>query len=413
MDIVIIAQYLRDITDFSDNNSRFVYLAKMLCQNQEHQVEIITSDFEHGTKSHFKQYGELPGVTLTVLHESGYPTNICLRRFASHAELARNVREYLDERRRPDVVYAAIPSLDVANAAAAYCDMNDVRFIVDIQDLWPEAFRLKFDVPYVSDAVFLPFQRTADAVYRQADEIIAVSDTYAERGMSVNYKCEKSHTVFLGTDFSDFDRYKAEYQVEKPERELWIGYVGTLGASYDITCVSHAIRILNEDPEAMQFLNRLGYDRIVFQVMGDGPQREEFEEDARSCGIDHHFTGTLPYPEMVGRLCCCDAAVNPINHGAAQSIINKVGDYAAAGLSVFNTLENREYRALIKQYQCGFNCKANDAESVAKAIKKWMSYDRRVQKQVGRNSRRLGEERFDRRHTYQEIVDLILADPAM
>lgn len=407
MDIVIIAQYLRDITSFEDNNSRFVYLAKILSQNPENSVEIITSDFEHGTKTHFKQHGELSGVKLTVLHEDGYPTNICLKRFASHAELGRNVKHYLEERRRPDVVYVAVPSLDVSKAAAEYCKNNDVRFIVDIQDLWPEAFKLKLNVPVISDIVFKPFTHKANFVYQQADEIVAVSDTYAKRGMAVNFKCEKSHTVFLGTDFSVFDYYRTENYIEKTKNELWIGYVGTLGASYDITCISHAIKKVNDDDKAKELLKKLGYEKIVFQVMGDGPQRAEFEADAKACGIDCCFTGYLPYPEMVGRLCSCDLAVNPINHGAAQSIINKVGDYAAAGLFVINTLENREYRNLVNQYHCGFNCQANQADHVAKALIAWLNLDDKTRKKAACNSRRLGEERFDRNHTYQELVKLI------
>ena len=306
MDIVIIAQYLRNIADFESNNSRFVYLAKMLCQNPENQVEIVTSDFAHGTKTHFQSKDSIKGVRLTVLHESGYPTNICLKRFASHAELARNLKAYLNQRKKPDVIYVAVPSLDVANVAADYCEKNQVRFIVDIQDLWPEAFKLKFNVPLISDAVFWPFVHMANKIYRQADEIIGVSDTYAARGGSVNCKCRKTHTVFLGTDFSVFDQYREEYKVVKPENELWIAYVGTLGASYDITCISHAIKIVNQDSRTPELLRQLGCDRIVFQVMGDGPQREEFEADAGRCGIDCVHPQTRSHAQSKSKAACGD-----------------------------------------------------------------------------------------------------------
>ncbi len=35
-----------------------------------------------------------------------------------------------------------MPSLDVAKVAAKYAKENNIRFIIDIQDLWPEAFRM-------------------------------------------------------------------------------------------------------------------------------------------------------------------------------------------------------------------------------------------------------------------------------
>lgn len=40
MDIVIVAQYLRNIEDFEGNNSRFVYLAKMLINRDNSVYEI-------------------------------------------------------------------------------------------------------------------------------------------------------------------------------------------------------------------------------------------------------------------------------------------------------------------------------------------------------------------------------------
>lgn len=67
---------------------------------------------------------------------------------------------------------------------------------------------------------------------------------------------------------------------------------------------------------------------------------------AEEYGVDKIILDTS-YPEMCGRLVACYIAVNPITHGAAQSIINKHGDYAASGLPVVNTQECEEYRNLV------------------------------------------------------------------
>ena len=71
---------------------------------------------------------------------------------------------------------------------------------------------------------------------------------------------------------------------------------------------------------------------------------------------------------MVGLMCSWDMVINPIMHDAAQSITNKVGDYALSGLPVINTQECPEYRELVETYQCGINCRCGDAEDVAKAV---------------------------------------------
>lgn len=396
MDIVIVAQYLRNIGDFSGNNSRFVYLAKELTRDPQNSVEIITSDFYHGTKTHFESVGDLEGVKITALHEGGYPTNVCLKRFSSHKELANNVKEYLRTRKKPDLCYCAIPSLDVAEAVARYCEKNDVRFFVDIQDLWPEAFQMVFRVPVLSDLIFLPLKRQADKIYKTADQIVAVSRTYVERAMRVNRKCAEGKVVFLGTKLETFDENVKNNPVEKPSDEIWLGYCGTLGASYDITCVLDALCILQEK----------GVSVPKFIVMGDGPRKNEFEAYAKEKNIDAVFAGRLPYDQMCGMLSACDIAVNPITHGAAQSIINKHGDYAASGLPVLNTQECEEYRDLVTEYQMGYNCRNNDAEDLAEKMLLLLESET-LRKEMGRNARRCAEERFDRKNSYGVILDLI------
>ena len=169
-DIVIIANFCGSL--LGERNDRFVYLAELLAENNA--VELVTSDFDHGAKRHRETVADYP-FRLTLLHESGYPKNVCLRRFASHRVWGRSVADYLKTRKTPDVVYCAVPSLSAPLAAADYCRERGVPFLIDVQDLWPEAFRMALNVPVVSDLAFLPFRVMADNIYKQADGIAAVS----------------------------------------------------------------------------------------------------------------------------------------------------------------------------------------------------------------------------------------------
>ncbi len=392
MDIVIVAQYLRDIEDFSGNNSRFVYLAKLLTQNIENKVEIITSDFNHLTKKHFKKIDELRGVKVTALHESGYTKNVCFKRFISHKELATNVGKYLKSRQQPDVCYCAIPSLDVADMVARYCKKKKVRFIIDIQDLWPEAFKMVFHIPVLDSLIFAPMQKKANSIYRSADDIVAVSKTYAERAISVNNKCKTSTVVYLGTERESFDEY-AKSSVKKYDG-ITVGYVGSMSASYDLKSVINAISKIKDVS-------------IKLLAMGDGTLKDSFIKYAEEKGIRAEFTGKLAYPKMVERLLLCDIAVNPICKGSAGSIINKVGDYAMAGLPVVNTQECKEYRDLLTQYQAGINCECENAEEIESALNK-LIFDSKLRMEMSHNSRKLGVEHFDRKSMYHKLVDELL-----
>lgn len=123
--------------------------------------------------------------------EPGYTKNISLRRIKSHKTFAKNVLAYLKKQETPDAIYLVVPSLDVADLVSAYAKKNGIVLTVDIQDLWPEAFKIAINIPLISDILFAPMLRQANRIYKGADKIIAVSDTYVKRGLQVKKNGEK------------------------------------------------------------------------------------------------------------------------------------------------------------------------------------------------------------------------------
>ena len=392
MDIVIISEFCGDFS--SSDNHRFLYLAKML--REQHEIELITSGFLHTAKARRKRPKETFPIKVTFLKEPGYPRNICLRRFYSHFIWGTHIRQYLRDRKKPDVICCAVPSLTAAYQTAAFCRKNGIRFVVDIQDLWPEAFQMVLNIPVLNRLIFSPFRHLANVVYRQADSVCAVSETYVKRALRVNHKCRRGHTVFLGTDLRMFDKYaETATPYQKDVGSMWLAYCGTMGSSYDLTCVIDALAILR---------NR-GIS-ICLIAMGDGPLQKQFQSYAGQMNVEAVFTGRLPYDQMCALLCKCDITVNPIMPHAAQSIINKHADYAASGLPVVSTQENVEYRNLIEQYHMGFNCKNNDASDLAAKLERLVR-DSSLREEMGRNARRCAEEVFDRARTYLELRDVL------
>lgn len=389
MDIVILADFCGQLNE--QDNNRFLYIADMLSADNE--VELVSSDFNHISKTYFTEIrGDYP-YKITLLHEGAYRRNVSLKRFAAHYIWGENVKKYLQKRKRPDVIYCAVPTLKAAYEASKYCEIHKVRFIIDLQDLWPEAFKMVFNPPVISRLLYAPFEKLANGIYKRADEIIAVSQTYLDRAKKKNSKAGRGHVIYLGTRLESFDKnVKYNRVFKKRENELWLAYCGTLGSSYDITCVIDALAILRKK----------GIKPPKFIVMGDGPKRQSFKEYARKKKIEAVFTGNVLYPQMCGRLSACDMTVNPIVKGAAQSIINKHSDYAACGLPVLNTQESREYRKLIDKYEMGFNCNNQDADDLAEKMQILME-DKKLREKMGRNARRCAEERFDRKISYEEI----------
>lgn len=399
MNIKIVANFPANLDGKS--LGRFLNVGELLCE-QGHDVEMITSTFEHGLKRHGRKVTGNFKTKITLLHEPGYPNNISIKRLYSHYKWGKKVAKYIKSHQSPDVVYLALPSLTAGVEMAKYCRRNGVKFVIDVQDLWPEAFCMVVRNKLLR-LIFKPMEWYVNKVYKSADRVIAVSETYVQRALRVNKKDHNGLSIFLGNDGDLFDSSKNSLSVRHNDGKIRIAYIGTLGYSYDIPCVLDALKIVKDKNAELA-------SRLMFVIMGDGPLRKRFEDRANSIGINNMvvFTGKLDYPNMVGKMCSCDIIINPIIKGSSASITNKVGDYALSGLPVINTQECVEYRELVSKYNCGINCEAGKAVDVADAIIK-LSLDDEMRKTCGENHRMLGMEKFDRRNTYPQIIKYLLS----
>ena len=105
-------------------------------------------------------------------------------------------------------------------------------------------------------------------------------------------------------------------------------------------------------------------------------------------------------------LAASDIAVNPIVGKSVASIINKVCDYATAGVPVVNDQNSREYRELLDEYHAGINCDNNNAQQFADAILT-LYRDENLRKDMKSGALRLAKEKFDRNKTYLDFLRII------
>lgn len=396
-DILIIAHFTQ--IPGEPGNGRFHYIAEKINKKYAN-VELVTTSFSHKNKKQrllTKEQIESLSYKLTMVFEPDYMKNVSIKRFYCHHVMGLNLKKYLKSRKKPDVIYCAVPSLSVAYIAAQYAKNNDIKFIIDIQDLWPEAFKMVFRLPLINDIIFYPMKKQADYIYQSADEIVAVSQTYLDKAIKLNKRCISGKSVYLGTDIKNFDTIaKLNKHLNKSKNEIWLAYIGTLGHSYDLRLVIDALAIIKNK----------GITDIKFIIIGDGPLKEKFESYSIKKNVSAEFIGRLSYEKMAGILTVCDIAVNPIKKGSAGSIINKVGDYAAASLPVLNTQECKEYRDLLEHYEAGINCINTNPNDVANKLMT-LCKDVELRERMGTNNRKLAEEKFDRVYTYRSIIDLI------
>lgn len=395
-DVVLITNFWH--FEQEKDSSRYLTLSNMIVE-KGYNLEVITSNFYHRLKAkrnYSQNFLRSFDYTITLLDEPVYKKNISLKRILAHKIFAKNVIKYLGKRKKPDVVIVVIPTTYVADFVINFCKKNGIQTILDIQDLWPEAFKMALNIPVVSSVLFFPMKRMANRAYKNATYITAVSKTYAKRADKVRGDKEKGISIYLGSNYDYAISAMNAFSVDKPENEFWITYIGALGISYNIKLVIDAIFELKEQ----------GIDNIVFNIFGNGMLEDKFREYANLKQVNARFFGHTEYGKMMAYLSKTDVSVNPIIGTSVSSIINKVCDYATAGTVVVNDQNSSEYRKMLEDYDCGINCKNNDVKSFSEAIKK-LYYDNDLRNKMRYNARIMAEENFNRRKSYLKFIDLL------
>lgn len=381
--------------------SRFYYIAQMFVK-AGYEVEVITVDFQHFKKEPRDKKMILEQnypFKITMVKTPPYKKNVDLRRIYSNKIVAKNIAVYLNIHvKEYDVVYCSIPANNVAAVTSEICRKNQVPFVVDIEDLWPEAMSMVIKNEKLRRVLLHSMERDAETAYKNASGVIGTSEDYTMRAFKRREKNIPYKTVYVGCDLADFDDGIKKYagKIEKPQNEFWVTYAGSISTSYDIRTLIDSGRELAE--------KKAGEKEVHIQLLGTGSTKEELEKYVADNHISNvHFWGFTKYHKMAAVLSKSDVVVNSFVKGAPQSIVNKIGDYLSSGKPMINTLENPVFCELVEKNQVGVNIEPENVPVLTETILKFMQG---AFSQMGENARKLAETEFDRKVAYQEIVKL-------
>ena len=344
-------------------------VARALSQ-RGHDVTWWCSTFNHWTKSH--RYASSTTVEMTsqyrlrLVHSPGYRRNVSLARFIDHRILARTFSSEINRESPPDVILCSFPTIEMAEVATEFGRQHRVPVIMDVRDLWPDAF-----LNFVPD-VLRPLARLflhgtysqARRALQECDAIVGVSQSYLEWGLELARRSQReTDAVFpLGYERSSparGDLQNAERQLRgvgvDPDRTIcW--FIGTFGRTYDIATVINVARSLRQRNDM----------RAQFVLSGDGGNIHEYRQMAR--GLDNViFTGWLNSSGIEWMMRSARIGLAAYAPDAPQSLPNKLFEYLSAGLPIVSSLGN-EARDLLERNACGSIYRPGDALSLASAI---------------------------------------------
>jgi len=347
---------------FEKGKSRFSDLLDAFVK-EGYQVEVVTSSFYHMGKTQRSiedpKYQNL-GYKVHFIREPGYKKNVSFARVRSMNHFNAGVRTYLKKHDPVDVVYVPVPSIKLAAIAEKWCRLAKTKCVIDVEDLWPESFQMIIRPKFLYKAFTWPLTIQANKVYRKADAVVTVSETYMNRVRQTRKDPFSNAVAPIGADADCVHSIIDKSSVSKPAGEFWVSYIGTFGKSYDLRMAIDAVSSLYAQV----------HTNLVFKLMGSGPEFGEIKSYASSKPGRFEFLGLIPYDQMCQILAASDAGLNPIVKGSVASLINKVGDYAACGLPVLNTQDCPEYEQLLSRFNAGLSSPAGNLDGLIENLKK-------------------------------------------
>jgi glycosyltransferase involved in cell wall biosynthesis len=307
---------------------------------------------------------------------------------------------------RPDVIFAAVPSLELAESAVAFGRAQGIPVIVDARDKWPDVYLNAVPAALrglLRHTLHGEFSR-ARRVFRNATGIVGISDGYLDWALSYAGRKRKELDAVAPLGFPVPDRLSTREIDERGgalRRTLGIGseqcvitFLGMFGLSYDLECVITAARRLRDE-------RRRGDDKICIVLAGTGDSEARMRTLA--VGLPNvRFTGWLNQGDAWALLHASRAGLAPYRSDALQSLPNKAFEYMAAGLPIISSLGG-ELERLLAAEGAGLTYRAGDAESLADALRRVAANDveRRA---MGTRGRKLYDQNYSTMAIYAQLA---------
>jgi glycosyltransferase involved in cell wall biosynthesis len=346
------------------------YLIAQALSEKGYKVNLFISNFSHKEKKIIDvDYIEINiNFSIYVVPSLEYYNHLSYKRIIYEKIFAKNVNKNENNLPLPDVVLIKEPAIFMFDQLKPLLKKSNAKVVVDIIDLWPELFVLKFPKKFrwLGNIIFYPFYLKRKNIFKSASAITAVSPDYLELGLKANNKVP-SKVIYWGCDIEEINsllssnnnNLLAELNLPEKNDNIWGIYAGTLGENYDILSLLKASKVLN---------NELPHLKIL--IAGAGPLEKtviDFAEKNKYI----IYLGSLPTDKLYKLFSFCDFGFSTYIEASTVSMPIKCFDYFAAGLPLVNSL-NRNLGALIEEHQIGYQYEASNYISLVETLKKLM-----------------------------------------
>ncbi|MGK2962835.1 MAG: glycosyltransferase family 4 protein [Gemmatimonadaceae bacterium] len=382
-------------------------MASLLAE-RGHDVTWWCTTFNHWTKSHRfpidTTLKPAPRYRLRLLHSPGYSRNVSIARIVDHRILARRFRREIEREATPDLILCSFPTIEMAEIATRFARKQGIPVIVDVRDVWPDAFLnfLPSTLKPLGRLLLRGMYRQARRALKQSDAIVAVSESYLQWGLHLAQRERSPADAVFPLGYQRANPSAGELQAAAkrlrnagvdPDRTIcW--FIGTFGRTYDIATVIEVARRLQERND----------HRAQFVLSGDGGRLEECRDLA--AGVDNVvFTGWLNSTEIEWMMTAASIGLAAYVRDAPQSLPNKIFEYLSAGLPVVSSLGDEAARVLMAN-QCGVTYTPGDPDSLLRSLRPLLE-DPALLAAMSSAAQRTFDDSYSTQRIYDPFIDAL------
>ncbi len=373
-----------------------------------------TSTFSHNqpAKEYIAEPGEcrtvMNGVTLRFVHGPPYRKNVSFARIRHHRHLALDFKAQAPNLPAPNLIFCAYPPIEIVDEATRFGKQLGIPVIVDVRDLWPDAFLDVTPVPRpIMRLALSPIYARARRTLARATALTAITDPFLDRALLHADRPRRS------TDQVVHHAYERSTPA-LAQREHALDFWKQMGLSFDksqkIACFFGNLSPtpdLDTPVAALSHLPDVLENTLKMVICGSGEKLDWLREKGK-------IHKQLIVPGRVGQ-----AEINVLLEKAHLGLLiypnrddllisypNKVGEYLSGALPILSTLDGLS-GALLRTENIGSTSPSGDPIRFAQQLEALLCDEERYAA-MKRNADRVYTERFDAEHVYSQLVDGLL-----
>lgn len=262
--------------------------------------------------------------------------------------------------RRPDVVVGTSPQFFCAIGAWAVSVVKRRPFVFELRDLWPASIMAVGAMK--KSLVITLLEKIELFLYRRADAIISVTESFREDLVARGIDRAKIHVVINGVDL---ERYAPRPRDESLAREFNLegkfvaAYMGTHGMAHALSKVLEAAEMLK------------ARDDIAFFFAGSGAERARVEQIV----AERRLTNVRLIPRqskerMPALWSLCDLSIVPLRDTPVFSTVipSKIFESMGMGVPILMSLPEGESTGIVRRSGAGVCVRPEDPSDMADAI---------------------------------------------